>query len=76
MAAGGFMDKSELSQRSAGHRKRLRERYIEGGLDRFSDDEVIEFLLTLGTPRKDVKICARDARAVAAVKAAAHPQGR
>ncbi|MFC1493790.1 DNA repair protein RadC [Thermodesulfobacteriota bacterium] len=47
--------------RSAGHRARLRLKFIEGGLERFSDEEVIEFLLTLGTPRKDVKIPARNA---------------
>ncbi len=34
---------------------------MEGGLDRFSDEEVVEFLLTLGTPRKDVKMEAREA---------------
>ena len=44
-----------------GHRHRLREKFIEGGLERFSDEEVVEFLLTLGTPRKDVKLQAREA---------------
>jgi DNA repair protein RadC len=34
---------------------------MEGGLERLSDEEVIEFLLTLGTPRKDVKLAAREA---------------
>jgi len=34
---------------------------MEGGLERFSDEEVIEFLLTLGTPRGDQKIPAREA---------------
>ena len=34
---------------------------MEGGLDRFTDEEVVEFLLTLGTPRKDVKQSAREA---------------
>lgn len=34
---------------------------MEGGLERFSDEEVVEFLLTLGTPRKDVKQQAREA---------------
>ncbi len=34
---------------------------MEGGLERFSDEEVVEFLLTLGTPRKDVKLMAREA---------------
>lgn len=51
----------ESKNRTAGHRKRLRHKFIEGGLDRFTDEEVIEFLLTLGTPRKDVKIPARQA---------------
>ncbi len=51
----------EWKKRVQGHRKRLRERFLEGGLERFSDEEVIEFLLTLGTPRKDVKPPAREA---------------
>jgi DNA repair protein RadC len=51
----------ELVKRGEGHRNRLRERFLEGGIDRFSDEEVIEFLLTLGTPRKDVKLQARQA---------------
>lgn len=34
---------------------------MEGGLERFSDEEVVEFLLTLGTPRGDLKIPAREA---------------
>ena len=55
------MKKEGLEKRGKGHRNRLREKYIEGGLDRFSDEEVIEFLLTLGTPQKDVKIPAREA---------------
>lgn len=49
------------TQRGKGHRERLRRRFLEGGLERFTDEEVIEFLLTLGTPRKDVKIPAREA---------------
>jgi len=57
------MDKEDWEKRGEGHRKRLRDRFLEGGLDRFSDEEVIEFLLTLGTPRKDVKIPAREALA-------------
>ncbi len=55
------MAKELIEKRGKGHRQRLREKYIEGGLDRFSDEEVIEFLLTLGTPQKDVKIPARKA---------------
>lgn len=38
-----------------GHRGRLRERFIESGLDGFLDYEIIELLLTLGSPRKDCK---------------------
>lgn len=43
-----------------GHRGRLREKFIEKGLAAFRDDEIIEFLLTLGTPRRDCKQPARE----------------
>jgi len=55
------MEKEEWQKKGEGHRQRLREKFIEGGLDRFSDEEVVEFLLTLGTPRRDVKVQAREA---------------
>ena len=35
----------------AGHRKRLRERYLQQGLDGFSDHEVLELLTTFAIPR-------------------------
>ncbi len=38
-----------------GHRKRLRDRFLQSGLDGFLDYEIVELLLTLGTPRKDCK---------------------
>lgn len=38
-----------------GHRKRLRDKFIKSGLEAFHDYEIIELLLTLGTPRKDCK---------------------
>lgn len=44
-----------------GHRKRLRERFLQSGLDGFLDYEIIELLLTLGTPRKDCKQIAKEA---------------
>ncbi len=44
-----------------GHRQRLRERFLESGLNGFHDYEVIELLLTLGTPRKDCKDAAKAA---------------
>jgi len=44
-----------------GHRQRLRERFLSGGLQGFHDYEVIELLLSLGTPRKDCKQPAKNA---------------
>ena len=44
-----------------GHRQRLRERFLDAGLQGFHDYEVIELLLTLGTPRSDCKQAAKDA---------------
>jgi len=38
-----------------GHRKRLRDKFIASGLDGFHDYEVVELLLTLGSPRRDCK---------------------
>jgi len=43
-----------------GHRKRLRERFFNAGLDGFHDYEIVELLLTIGTPRKDVRDIARE----------------
>jgi len=42
-----------------GHRERLRQRFLTDGLNGFLDYEVIELLLTLGTPRKDCKAAAK-----------------
>lgn len=47
--------------KGAGHRSRLRERFLAGGLKGFHDYEVIELLLTLATPRKDCKQSAKAA---------------
>jgi DNA repair protein RadC len=55
------MHKEDWQERGKGHRERLRKRFLEGGLERFSDEEVVEFLLTLGTPRGDQKLSAREA---------------
>ena len=44
-----------------GHRKRLREKFIKSGLAGFHDYEVVELLLSLGTPRRDCKPAAREA---------------
>jgi DNA repair protein RadC len=37
----------------AGHRQRLRERFMEGGLENFQDHEVLELLLFYCLPRKN-----------------------
>ena len=55
------MDKEDWEKRGKGHRQRLRQRFLQGGLERFSDEDVVEFLLTLGTPRGDLKLPAREA---------------
>lgn len=55
------MHNQNWQERGKGHRERLRQKFLEGGIERFSDEEVVEFLLTLGTPRGDLKIPAREA---------------
>jgi DNA repair protein RadC len=44
-----------------GHRKRLREKFIKDGLAGFHEYEIVELLLSLGTPRKDCKQTAKEA---------------
>jgi len=44
-----------------GHRKRLREKFVKSGLAGFHDYEIVELLLTLGSPRKDCKPLAKEA---------------
>ena len=55
------MGKEEWQERGKGHRERMRRKFLEGGLETFSDEETVEFLLTLGTPRGDLKPQAREA---------------
>ena len=43
-----------------GHRQRLRARYLKSGVKALNEYEIIELLLSLGTPRKDVKIPAKE----------------
>lgn len=49
------------NHKGAGHRQRLRDKFLSAGLKGFHDYEVIELLLTLGTPRKDCKEAAKAA---------------
>jgi len=44
-----------------GHRRRLREKFLKSGLSGFHDYEIVELLLTLGSPRKDCKPQAKEA---------------
>ncbi|NIA08269.1 MAG: DNA repair protein RadC [Nitrospiraceae bacterium] len=43
-----------------GHRKRLRERFLKAGFAGMAEHEIVEVLLTLAIPRKDVKKPAKD----------------
>lgn len=56
------MQKSEMPSDNAhqGHRKRLREKFLKSGLAGFHDYEIVELLLSLGTPRKDCKLPAKE----------------
>lgn len=53
------MDKAQWQERGKGHRNRLRQRFLDQGLSGFSDAEILEILLSFGTPRKDCKDQAR-----------------
>lgn len=50
-----------MVNKDEGHRQRLRKKFLKNGLDGFLDYEIIELLLTIGTPRKDCKQSAKDA---------------
>lgn len=52
-------NKKAPQYKSLGHRRRLRERFMQSGLDGFLDYEIVELLLTLGTPMKDCKDMAK-----------------
>jgi len=52
--------KFEKQTKGAVHRSRLRDKFLDSGLEGFHDYEVIELLLTLGTPRKDTKEIAKE----------------
>lgn len=49
--------------KGAGHRQRLRDKFLELGIEAFTDSEVIEVLLSFGTPRSDCKEASRAALA-------------
>jgi DNA repair protein RadC len=55
------VDKEDWQKKGEGHRQRLRDRFLDRGLDGFSDAEILELLLSFGTPRSDCKEPARAA---------------
>lgn len=61
IASGPVSPREGSLHRGEGHRGRLRERFLQGGLTGFLDYEIVELLLTLGTPRTDCKETARRA---------------
>lgn len=54
------VEKTPTTNKGEGHRKRLRERFLQNGLAGFQDYEVLELLLSLNTPRKDTKQQAKE----------------
>ena len=52
-------DKKDSVNINAGHRKRLRERFLRGGIKAFAPHEIIELILTFAIPQKDVKPLAK-----------------
>ena len=49
------------SETHSGHRSRLRDRFNKSALAGFHDYEIVELLLSLGTPRRDCKQQAKEA---------------
>ena len=45
----------EPHNKGAGHRQRLRDKFLELGIEAFTDSEVIKVLLSFGTPHSDCK---------------------
>jgi DNA repair protein RadC len=53
------VEKKDWQQKGVGHRQRLKDKFHQHGIEAFTDSEVLELLLILGTPRKDCKEQAR-----------------
>ena len=53
------LDEKQLAKQREGHRERLRSRFMNGGLNSFQDYEILEYLLFLLIPRRDVKPVAK-----------------
>ena len=57
--SGGIGSGGKTPHDGAGHRARLRARLLGGGADALADHELIEYLLMLAIPRKDMKPLAK-----------------
>ncbi len=55
------MNKEEWQKKGKGHRARLRDRFLDGGIEGLNDADILELLLSFGTPRSDCKEAARAA---------------
>ena len=49
------MKKEDWQEKGVGHRQRLKDKFQQRSIEAFTDAEVLELLLILGTPRKDCK---------------------
>jgi len=58
-ASGRKHDTTEATPDHAGHRRRLRDRFMKGGADALPDYELLELLLFAAIPRRDVKPLAK-----------------
>jgi DNA repair protein RadC len=52
--------KKDIISHNAGHRSRLKEKFLKNGSESFQNYELIELLLTYAIPRADVKPLAKD----------------
>jgi DNA repair protein RadC len=52
--------KEDWQKKGVGHRQRLKDKFQQRCIEAFTDAEVLELLLILGTPRKDCKEQSRD----------------
>ncbi len=59
IAAASAMPTGRLPSYMSDHRKRLRERFMQGGADAIPDYEMLELVLFRAIPRRDVKPLAR-----------------
>lgn len=53
-------EQKQEDQHYKGHRQRLRERFLNGGSDALQDYELLELLLFMAIPRRDVKPLAKE----------------